>query len=94
MFIVKLVVNEKCDDDEKDVDIDENESDFCDDVYVDEVFVLSFFFSVLFSFSRASPSVHRNPRERHGTFIRRAKVQSFYPHRLCHLLHAFSVDGF
>lgn len=44
MFIVKLVVNEKCDDDEKDVDIDENESDFCDDVYVDEVFVLSFFF--------------------------------------------------
>ena len=28
MFIVKLVVNEKCDDDEKDDDIDENESEF------------------------------------------------------------------
>ena len=43
MFIVKLVVNEKCDDDEKDDDIDENERDFCDDVYVDEVFLLFFF---------------------------------------------------
>ena len=44
MFIVKLVVNEKCDDDEKN-DIDENESDFCVDVYIDEVFLLFFFFS-------------------------------------------------
>ena len=48
MFIVKLVVNEKCDDNEKDDDIDENESDFCDVVYVDEVFLLFFFSCALF----------------------------------------------
>ena len=93
MFIVKLVVNEKCDDDEKDDDIDENESEFVM-MFMLMRFFYCFFFPVLFSFSRAPPSVHRNPRERHGTFIRCAKVQSFYPHRLCHLPHAFSVDRF